>query len=214
MDTQPPYNQSQDLSRLFQGWSAILAGFTLAFGYLGMGFPQHYYQPLFAALTLAILYRHQKIHTGGGAWKPILIAANFLMLCLLYKLLIGGGVSHPFDWLKIPDLVSGSAPVDAPWHQKILPHIKLEMKPVPVVSGWSIDVTKLQTLFLLATLAGAVFRFQPFASFAAMGLLLVSIPTFAAFNWDWVILFLVCCATSFYLQSPVSSRTKNSVEKN
>lgn len=202
MENLPKVDQEQAFSPFFQGWSAILAGFTLVFGYLGMGFPQHYYQPLFAVLTLAILYRHQKIRTGDGAWKPILIAANFLMLCLLYKLLIGGGISHPFDWLKIPDLVSGPAPADAPWHQKILPNLKLEMKPVPVVSTWSIDITKLQTLFLLATLAGAVFRFQPFASFAAMGLLLVSIPTFTAFNWDWVILFLVCCSTSFYLQSP------------
>ncbi|MGW8247050.1 MAG: hypothetical protein ACWGOV_02975 [Acidiferrobacterales bacterium] len=210
MDSEPPIEHDPSFSRYFQGWSALLAGFTLVFGYLGMGFPQHYYQPLFAALTLAILYRHQKIRTGNGAWKLVLIAANFLMLCLLYKLLIGGGVSHPFDWLKIPNLTSGSAPADAPWHQKLIPSIRLEMKPVPIVSEWSIDITKLQTLFLLATLAGAVFRFQPFASFAAMGLLLVSVPTFTAFNWDWVILFLVCCGTSFYLQSPVGSAPRTS----
>jgi len=206
MENQPQEDQELTFSRFFQAWATILGGVALVFGYLGMGFPQHYYQPLFATLTLAILYRHQKIRTGDGAWKPVLIAINFLALCLFYKLLIGGGVSHPFDWLKIPDFVSGPAPADAPWHQKLIPSIKLEMKPVPVVSDWSIDITKLQTLFLLATLAGAVFRFQPFASFAAMGLLLVSIPTFTAFNWDWVILFLVSCSTSFYLQSPAGSK--------
>jgi len=207
MDKPELVDPDHTFSRFFQGWSVILAGFTLLFGYLGMGIPQHYYQPLFAALTLTILYRHRKIHMGDGAWKWILIVTNFLMLVLLYKLLIGGGVSHPFDWLKIPNLVSGTPPADATWHQKILPNIKLEMKPVPVVSEWSIDITKMQTLFLLATLAGAVFRFQPFASFAAMGLLLVSIPTFTAFRWDWVILFLVCCGTSFYLQSPAGYQT-------
>ena len=207
MDKPELVDPDHSFSRFFQGWSVILAGFTLLFGYLGMGIPQHYYQPLFAALTLAILYRHRKIHMGDGAWKWILMGANFLMLVLLYKLLIGGGVSHPFDWLKIPNLVSGTPPADATWHQKILPNIKLEMKPVPVVTEWSIDITKMQTLFLLATLAGAVFRFQPFASFAAMGLLLVSIPTFTAFRWDWVILFLVCCGTSFYLQSPAGYQT-------
>lgn len=208
MNQQPTTQPAREFPLIFQGWSALLAGFTLVFGYLGLGLPQHYYQPLFSVLTLAILYRHRKLLPGTGIWKYILVAANFLMLCLLYKLLIGGGISHPFDWLKVPDLVSGTPPADAPWHQKILPSITLEMKPVPVISQWSVDITRIQTLFLLATLAGAVFRFQPFASFAAMGLLLVSIPTFYAFDWDWVILFLVCCSVAFYLQSPANNTAK------
>lgn len=175
---------------------------ALVFGYLGMGIPQHYYQPLFAALTLVILYRHRKLVSSRDPLGWVLVASNFLILCLFYKLLIGGGVSYPLDWLKVPEFTSGNVAPDAPWHQRLFPGISVEMKPVPRISDWSIDITKIQTMFLLATLAGAVFRFQPFASLTAIGLLLFSIPTFAAFNWDWVILFLVIAGTSIYLQVP------------
>jgi len=210
MNKQSVVDLDHSFTPFFQAWAAILAGATLVFGFLGLGIPQHYYQPLFAGLTLAVLYRHNKINLARSAWKWPLVIANFLMLMLLYKLLIGGGISHPLDWLKIPDVVSGSPPPNATWHDKILPNLKLEMKPVPALADWSIDITKFQTLFLIATLAGAVFRFQPFASFAAMGLLLISIPTLASFNWDWVILFLVCCSSSFYFQSPVGAKANSS----
>jgi len=167
-----------------------------------MGIPQHYYQPLFAALTLVILYRHRKLVSSREPLGWVLVVTNFLVLCLFYKLLIGGGVSYPFDWLKVPELTSSNVSPDTPWYQRLWPDMHVEMKPVPRISDWSIDITKIQTMFLLATLAGAVFRFQPFASLTAIGLLLFSIPTFAAFNWDWVILFLVIAGTSIYLQVP------------
>lgn len=195
--------KSPEIPNRFRGWAAAIAGCALVFGYLGMGVPQHYYQPLFAALTLLILYRHRKLYLGSGSWRWAFILCNFLLLCLLYKLLIGGGVSYPFDWLKVPEFTSTPVPPDASWYQRVFPDMRIEMKPIPNISDWSIDITKVQTLFLLATLAGAVFRFQPFASLAAIGLLLVSIPTFSAFQWDWVILFLVSFGTAFYLQSPL-----------
>lgn len=196
----------------YQSWLILAAGSTLFFGYLGMGIPQHFYQPLFAALTLTILYRHQKLLPGSDHWRWPLIICNFLMFCLLYKLLIGGGISHPFDWLKVPGFTAGTLTPDAPWYEKIIPNFKIEMKPIPNVSDWSIDITKIQTLFLLATLVGAVFRFQPFASLTALMLMLISIPTLIAFNWDWVILFLIGSGVCLYLQSPVShtvSRSRN-----
>ena len=172
-------------------------------GYLGLGVPQHFYQPLFALLTLTILYRHGYLISENKTWRWPVIAINFLMLCLLYKLLIGGGVSYPLDWLRVPNITSVTPP-EAPWYQKLMPSFRIEMLPVPNISDWAIDITKIQTLLLLATLAGAVFRFQPFASLTALALLFVSIPTLVAFQWDWVILFLVGAGTSFYLQSPVS----------
>lgn len=193
---------NNNLSMRYALWSLATGVAALVFGYLGMGIPQHYYQPLFSALTLVILYRHRKVVSAQEPVGWLLVASNFLVLCLFYKLLIGGGVSYPFDWLKVPEFTSGNVSPDAPWHQRLFPDINVEMKPVPRISDWSIDITKIQTMFLLATLAGAVFRFQPFASLTAIGLLLFSIPTFAAFNWDWVILFLVVAGTSIYLQVP------------
>ena len=52
-----------------------------------------------------------------------------------------------------------------------------------------------------ATLIGALFRFQPFASLTALALLLVSFPSYLSFNWDFVILFLVLGGAAIYLQS-------------
>ena len=189
----------------YQLWIIATGIITLVIGYLGMGLPQHYYQPLFAALTLVVLYRHKRLLPGTGAQRWVLVLINFSVLCLLYKLMIGGGVSHPFDWLKVPSFSTGASLPDAPWHEKIIPDIKVEMQPIPDISDWSIDITKIQTLLLLSTLAGAVFRFQPFASLTALILILVSIPTFAAFDWDWVILFLIGSGVSFYLQSPINT---------
>lgn len=175
---------------------------ALAVGYLGLGLPQHYYQPLFATLVLMVMYRHGFLRHAPGHWRWPQIAVNFLVLCLLFKLLIGGGTSYPLEWLKVPGFSSTPPPEDAPWYQ-MLPDITIEMRPVPNVSDWSIDITKVQTLLLLATIAGAVFRFQPFASLTALALLLVSVPTFVAFDWDWVILFLIAGGACLYLQAPV-----------
>jgi len=63
------------------------------------------------------------------------------------------------------------------------------------------DITKIQTFLLIATLAGALFRFQGFTSLTALALLIVSIPIYLTFTWDWVVLFLVCGSVSLYLQS-------------
>jgi hypothetical protein len=54
---------------------------------------------------------------------------------------------------------------------------------------------------LIATLAGALFRFQGFTSITALALLIVSIPVYLTFTWDWVVLFLICGTVSLYLQS-------------
>ena len=43
---------------------------------------------------------------------------------------------------------------------------------------------------------GALFRFQPFASLTALALLVVSFPSYVAFNWDLVVLFLVLGGTA------------------
>jgi hypothetical protein len=64
-----------------------------------------------------------------------------------------------------------------------------------------VNITKIQSMLLIATLIGALFRFQPFASFTALALLVVSFPSYLAFNWDFVVLFLVVGGPAVYLQS-------------
>lgn len=180
----------------------ILGVIALVFGYLGMGLPQHYYQPLFASLVLALGWRHGAIVLPDSRWRWPLILVMFLILCLMFKLLIGGGSSHPFAWLKVPVFEIVEPAQDASWYKKVMPKIELNFKGIPNLSDWTIDITKIQTLFLVATMIGAMTRFQPFASLTALALLIVSIPTLATFNWDWVLLFLILGGATFYLRSP------------
>lgn len=175
---------------------------AIVFGYLGMGLPQHYYQPLFAALVLTLAWRHGAIDLPATRWRWPLVVIMFLILCLVFKLLIGGGTSHPFAWLKVPVFEVVEPAEQASWYKKVLPQIELNFKGVPHLSDWTINITKIQTLFLVATLVAAMVRFQPFASLTALALLIVSIPTLATFNWDWVLPFLILGAATFYLRSP------------
>lgn len=182
-------------------WAALLALIALGFGYLGLGLPQHYYQPLFAAITLALLWRHGIIELPRSPWRWLLFVLYYLVLCLMYKLLIGGGINTPFSWLKVPALEFGSQSGDAPWYQQVVPTLNIKLVGVANISDWQIDITKIQTLLLVTTLMAAMLRFQPFASLTALALLVVSIPTFIHFNWDWVMLFLICGTAAFYMQS-------------
>lgn len=175
---------------------------ALVFGYLGMGLPQHYYQPMFAALVLALAWRHGGIILPATRWRWPIAIVMFLILCLVFKLLIGGGTSHPFAWLKVPVFEIAEPADNLSWYKKVLPQIELNFKGIPNLSDWTINITKIQTLFLVATLVAAMVRFQPFASLTALALLIVSIPTLASFNWDWVLPFLILGAATFYLRSP------------
>ena len=183
-------------------WAIAAGSAALACGYIGMGLPQHYYQPLFALLVLLLAVRHGQIVLPRDHWRWPIAITLFLVLCLLFKLLIGGGMSHPFSWLKIPTIEVVPTAEDSSWYQRVLPDLNVTFKGVANLSDWAVDITRLQTLFLVATLLGAVVRFQPFASLTAIALLVVSIPTLASFNWDWVLLFLILGGTGFYLRSP------------
>lgn len=185
-------------------WPMSLGLLALGCGYVGLGLPQHYYQPLFAGLLLLLAYHRGSWVMFGGGWRWPLVLINFLVLCLLFKLLIGGGTNYPFDWLKVPTITSVPPAEDSPWYSRLLPEFVVKWRDIPLVSEWNVDMTKIQTLLLTATLAGALFRFQPFASLTALILLIISIPSFMMFNWDWVILFLILGAASIYLQSRIN----------
>lgn len=180
----------------------VIGVLALACGYLGMGLPQHYYQPLFAALVLTLGWRHGAIDVPQSGWRWPLVIVMFLILSMMFKLLIGGGTSHPFAWLKVPVFEIVEPAEKAGWFEKVVPRIEMNFKGIPHLSDWTINITKIQTLFLVATLIGAMVRFQPFASLTAVALLIISIPTLATFNWDWVLPFLILGAATFYLRSP------------
>lgn len=191
--------------RLHPAWPFTLGIVAAGFGYLGLGLPQHFYQPLFAGLLLLLAYHRRFLLPARGAWRWPLTALNFLLLCLLFKLLVGGGVTHPFDWLKVPAVAKVPPSGDGSWYQQLVPDITVQWQAVPRVSDWSMDLTRIQTLLLIATLAGALFRFQPFTSFTALALLVISIPAYLGFDWDRVILFLVIGSVALYVQSRVAA---------
>jgi hypothetical protein len=186
--------------RLHPAWVFILTGTAVAFGCLALGYPQHYYQFLFSGLLLLLLYHRGLLHPARGPWRWPQVAMNFFLLCLFFKFLIGGGIAYPFDWFKLPVITKTPPPTDPSWYSAFVPDYTVQWQGIPKISGWSIDVTKIQTIFLLATFAGALFRFEPFTSIAAMGLLIASIPAFLNYNWDWVVLFLIFGGISFYIQ--------------
>lgn len=179
----------------------LLGLVVVACGYLGLGLPQHYYQPLFAGLLLALAYHRRYWSLASDHWRWPLVATNFLILCLFFKLVIGGGTRYPLDWLRVPALTKTPLTEGGPWYDRVFPHFDIQWQALPAVTDLSVDITMIQTMLLIATLAGALFRFQPFASLTAVLLLLVSIPTFLGFNWDWVVLFLVFGGIALYLQT-------------
>lgn len=185
---------------LHPAWAFGIGVIALALGYLGVGLPQHYYQPLFAVLFLVLAYHRGVFRVYSQPWRWPLIILNLLIFLLLFKLMIGGGLKYPFDWLKVPTLQQ-VPPTGDSWTQKYFPNYEIVWEAVSGVSDWFINFTKIQSILLFATLIGALFRFQPFASLTALALLLVSFPSYLSFNWDFVLLFLVLGGAALYLQS-------------
>jgi hypothetical protein len=190
---------------LHPGWPLGLGLAALTIGYLGLGLPQHYYQPLFAVLFLLLAYHRGFFRFYAQPWRWPLVVLNFLLLLLMFKLLLGGGLSYPFEWLKVPTMQQ-LPPADDTWSQKLLPHYEMVWEGVPGISDWYVNITKFQSMLLIATLIGALFRFQPFASLTALALLVISFPSYLAFNWDYVVLFLVMGGTTIYMQSSPPER--------
>jgi len=182
-------------------WPLGLGSAALAFGYLGMGLPQHPYQYLFAGLLVLLAYHRGFLRLPKVPWKWPQIAVNFLTVALFFMIVLGGGVRLPFAWMRSPGVVKTPAPDEGSWYRAVIPDYSIQWNTIPGISDWSIDVTKVQAFLLIATLAGALFRFQGFTSITALALLIISIPVYLTFTWDWVVLFLICGSVSLYLQS-------------
>lgn len=182
-------------------WPLAFGGAAVIFGYLGMGVPKHPYQYLFAGLLLLLGYHRRFFLRAAAAWHRPLAVVNYLNLLLFFVLILGGGIRHPFSWVTAPGIVKTLPPGEEPWYGKLVPDYSLHWQTVPGVSDWSIDLTKVQVFLLIATLAGTLFRFPGFASITALALLVVSVPVYLSFAWDWVVAFLTIAGISFYLQT-------------
>ena len=193
-----------DIPSLHPAAPLVLGLAAVVLGYLGLGLPQHYYQVLFSLLLMLLVYHRGRLLFSRGPWKWPQLIVNFLVLCLLFKLLIGGGVSHPFDWFKLPALAK-NPPADAQsWYSAVVPDYTVHWQTIPKLAEWSIDITKVQTLMLLANFAGVLFRFEPFTSITALVLIVISLPAYLSFDWDWIILFVISGGLSIYLQAGTS----------
>ena len=182
-------------------WPLALGCAAIVFGYIGMGAPMHPYQYLFAGLLTVLAHHRGSLRAPKGAWLWPLITVNFLNLSLFLMIVLGGGLRYPLAWFKTPAVARNAPPENGSWYRSMVPDYTVQWQSIPGFSDWSVDVTKVQAFLLIATLAGALFRFQGFASITALALLIISIPVYLSFTWDWVVLFLVCGSVSLYLQS-------------
>ncbi len=173
-----------------------LAIVATATSYLGLGMPNHAYQISLSIITLLICYHRKWIAPPKQAIDYALAALNFAVLAMQYKLLIGGGIRAPFSWMKIPVPTTEAS---ANWFQW-LPRVGVDWQSI-ALTEWQLDLTVVQSFLLLITgLAGWV-RFQPFASFALALLLVVSLPSYVDFHWNWLLPALAASLLSFYVQA-------------
>lgn len=187
-------------------WSLILGCSAAAFGYLGMGVPSHPYPYLFAGLLMLLAYHRRALRPARGRWLWPQIVMNFATLSLFFMIVLGAGIRRPLAWFKAPAVIKNTTADSGSWYQSLVPDYSLQWHNIPGLSDWSVDVTKVQAFLLIATMAGALFRFQGFASITALALLIISIPVYLSFTWDWVMLFLVCGSVSLYLQAGAAPR--------
>lgn len=161
-----------------------LSAVALYLAFRGLGFPNHPYQAALGILTVALGYHRRWFRPFSASHQWGLALLNAALVAMLFKLLIGGGVRHPFFWVKYPAFEQ--------W--------QMIWQDTPL-AAMELDLTIIQSFLLLITLAGALFRFQPFVSLTAFLLVIVSIPAFASFDWQWVFPALIVGAVSLYAQS-------------
>ena len=69
---------------LHPAWAFSIGLVALTLGYLGLGLPQHYYQPLFAVLFLLLAYHRGVFRFYPQPWRWPLVILNLLLFLLLF----------------------------------------------------------------------------------------------------------------------------------
>lgn len=183
----------------FQEYAWALGLLSLPLLHFGLGEPNHPYQVVLGALTVAMAFhRGWLVFPKSTALRLVSFLVNIAVLTYLFKLLIGSGVRHPLAWIQAPTLAS------VPMEGRLLsfvPSVSLQWEPT-FLAGLSIDFTAIQTFLLILTLLATLFQFHPLPSITALLLIVVSIPAFAGFHWDWVFPALIATGIGFYVQRP------------
>jgi len=167
-------------------WTALALGtLGLITAFLGLGLPNHYFQVVFAVITMLLAYSRGWLPEIDKPLLALLALVNMLTLSLLYKLIIGLGTSRPLAWLRLPVIESSK-------DSGMLPSLGFKWSETEL-SAFAVDFTILQSFLLLITLLGAVLGFQLFVSLTALLLVLLSLPAVLTFDWElsfWAIIFL------------------------
>lgn len=162
----------------------------------GVGAPNHPYQWALGILVTLMAYHSRKLQLPRRHYEFLLVFLNFAVAILLSKLLIGGGIRHPFDWMQYPSL--SFSETKEKWYS-LLPSTQFQWQP-SALAAWTVDLTVVQSFCAVLCAFTTAVRFQPFASFCGLLLVLFSIPALVEFDWGWVFPGLVAAATGFYLQ--------------
>lgn len=163
----------------------------------GLGIPNHAYQIALAVVAVLLAYHRGWLSRVPGWLQAALAIVNTAQVAFLLKLFIGSGKRVPFFWFKYPTLAKAAG--EGKWFQPF--NWNLGWEPTALAT-WELDFTVIQTFLLVITLVGAMFRFQPFVSLTAFFLILVSVPAFASFSWEWVFPAMVISGLALYLQTP------------
>jgi hypothetical protein len=185
-------------SELFLVSALVLSIPALFCAFKGTGLPNHPYQVILGLLTVLLAYHRNWILWPKKVQYTILSLFNCALVIFFFKLLIGSGTRSPFYWLKYPYILK--EPGGGKWYEMI-PNWSLSWEPSRLAL-WQIDLTIVQMFLLTITIAGALFRFQPFSSLSAILLILVSLPAYTEFNWSWVMPAIILTSITLYLQSP------------
>lgn len=174
-------------------------------GLLGAGAPNHYYQVLFSLLCVALGYHRGWFLYTSRVISNVLALMNVLLLSVFLKIFLGAGSVQPFAWIRVPSISTATEE-----SSKFMPDFSLNWQAVSAAE-LSIDLTVVQSFLLLVSLAGGLFGFQPFASFAAFALVIISVPTLLIVEWNLVLLSLVVGILGMYLQSGTPGRRTTSL---
>lgn len=183
-------------------WTLVFGVLALAASFQGLGLPNHPYQAALAGMVLFIGYRLGWLRIGRSRSAYALWVLDACLLAMQAKLLIGGGVRMPFAWVRLPALQS--APPTGSWFD-FLPRLMVQWQALSL-NEWQVDLTQIQTFLVILTAVGAWFRFQPFASLTALALLVVSLPAYIDFQWNWVLPSMAATTVCFLLQTPTPRR--------
>jgi len=184
-DTSADEKNDSWLEDLVEMGAALIA---LGCCYQGIGLPNHYYQYLFAAITILCLYHRGTLPFPQKIQDWALLLVNICLTAMLYKLIIGGGEPRPLAWLSYPTIEGG------------VTSFKISWAAAPG-SGWVLPLTSIQSFFLVISLFALMIDLSLLAGLTTFILTLLAIPSLFSFNWDWTLPGLVLGLFSLYLQT-------------